>query len=331
MIIGYDNGFGWNKALGASEYRQPSVIGEGRELFEGTLKPDDIQLWDGERHYFVGKLAVRQSLIPQFCTGDNKARSGISLILMKAALGAVSRNEPIDLVTGLPVDYFQSQKKDYATLIEEFNSSPAYRMQIGDSEFSCCPRVRNYKIVPQPFGSAMNYFLDDSGQIVHPEATRQRILVIDPGYYTLDLLILDRMEIGKASRSPAHLGIDTAYRIVQSALREQTGRAPSRQELDRCVLAGEYEGLNIIPIRQQAFRVLGEQISNEIESLNEHFDRYIVTGGWASELAQFLRIPRDRLIVMDGMGNVRGYRKVGVRLWPASACGRAKTTTLSQV
>lgn len=327
--IDHDNGFGQQKAIGLTEWCQPSVLGEAAELFDNSIRPDDVQIWVDGKHYFVGNLALRHSLIPYFCTGDDKASSWMTRIFIRAAIGATAPgDQDINMVTGLPISYYHRQKSEFSALLDELKTPHSFDIQIGEVKTRCCPWLRHYKIVPQPFGAAMNYLLDSDGRITDQQAAQGKILVVDIGYYTLDLLVLDRMEIGKQSHSPEHLGIDTAYQIITAQLRQQIGRAPGRQELDGYVRAGMYEGVNIVPIRQQAFRALASQIQAEIDSLNARFDRYIVTGGWASEIAPMLSIPNP--VVMDGMGNVRGYRKIGVRLWQntASGCAPAKTATL---
>lgn len=328
MIVAVDIGYGYTKAVGAGKsWRQPSVVGDARELFEGSIKPSDVQLTSNGKTYFVGDLAVRQSLVPYFGTGDNKAMTWTTGILLKAALGVVSPRDGAYVVTGLPVDYYFKQKADFEKILQGFNNDNTFLLKIGSECISCRPWITNYKVVPQPFGAAMNYLLDDKGQIMRPQAAQGRMLVVDIGYYTLDLLVLDRMEIGRESRSPERLGIDTAYNLITAELREKVGRAPARNELDRYIRGGTYEGVDILPIRARAFEVLARQISAEVQSLNMRFDRYIVTGGWAAEIAPLLGLPADRTIIFDGLGNAEGYRKIGVRLWQKSSADYAPAKT----
>jgi hypothetical protein len=161
----------------------------------------------------------------------------------------------------------------------------------------------------------MNYLLDDRGQLAKPDEAKKKILVIDIGYYTLDLLILDAMQIGKESSSPPNLGADTAYKLIQDYLKESLGKAPGRYELDRYVRAGEYDDVNIKPLTAKAFEALAAQIDLEVKQLNTGFSRYIVTGGWAPVVAESLTIPKDKTTVMDQLGNVQGYFKIGKRTW----------------
>lgn len=43
MIASVDLGFGYTKAIGVTTWWQPSVVGEARQLFENSIKPDDVQ------------------------------------------------------------------------------------------------------------------------------------------------------------------------------------------------------------------------------------------------------------------------------------------------
>lgn len=317
MIVSVDLGFGYTKAAGLTEWRQPSVIGEPRPLFDNTIRPDDVQYQSGEKSYFVGNLAVRQSQLRYFSMADSKPESWTSEILLRTALGIVAQREAVDLVTGLPLDFYFHQKSGFENLLSNFDPQP-YKIFVGGKAMTCFPRISRYKIIPQGLGAAMDYLLDSGGKIVHPETSGGRVLVLDVGYYTFGKLILDHMEIDPASSSPA-LGVSEAYKMIQSDLHEQ-GRLIDGTDLDRAILGGKYTAL-----RDKAFRTLARRYDMEIAGLNSTFDRYIICGGWAPQLAEYLTLPRGNTVVLDGLANVRGYYKAGVRLWGASACVPAKT------
>lgn len=309
-----DLGYGWTKGkLGTSIFRQPSVLGEIRPLFDEQKRKGDI-VFNGQ--YFVGDLALRQAEVKYHSIKDNKAETWTTEVLLKAALGHLAGTEQLQLVTGLPIDYFFTQKEAIEEMIARFNSTNYYTLDIyGEGRTTAKPTVRKHKVVPQPLGTAMDYLLNNAGQFNEVEEARKRILVIDLGYYTLDLLVLDAMEINKASYSPPGLGIDTAYKLLQQYLKEHTGNAPARYELDQYVKTGEYNGYDIQPLIEKAFTALAQQIQLEVEGLNMGYQRALITGGQANLVAAFLDIPEKVILNDPQLANVRGYEKIGRRVW----------------
>jgi len=318
LIGAVDIGYGWTKVTaGGKTWRQPSVLGEARQLFEENIREGDVQYRSNEAEYFIGDLALRHSQVKYAGTAENKAETWTTKILLEAALGITAPQANVYLVTGLPVDYYFKQRAAMEELLASFNDPKPYELQVGCYKHIARPWVFKSKIVPQPLGSAMNYLLDSYGRMARPDDAKKKILVIDVGYYTLDLLILDAMEIGKESGSPTGLGVDTAYKLIQDYLKEEFGKAPNRYELDPYVRAGEYDSYDIKPLISKAFEALGTQIDLEIATLNTNFHKYIITGGWASLIADHINVPKDRLEVFDQLGNIQGYKKIGARLWGA--------------
>lgn len=316
-VMAVDLGYGWTKAKsGAAIFRQPSLIGEAKQLFAEQEKEGDLLYKGPEGEYFVGDLALRQSEVKYFSIKEQKAEAWVTEILLKTALGQLAPRSGFYLVTGLPIDFYFTQKKSFTEMLDRFNRTEFYEVDIKQQLKTIAkPSIRQLKIVPQPLGAAMNFLLDDRGQLQRKEEAKGRLLVIDLGYYTLDLLVLEGMEIGKASCSPPGLGVNTAYTLLQNYLKEKIGKAPARYEMDRYVMAGEYEGYNIKPLIQKAFRALASQIQNEIDSLNMTFSQVIVTGGAASLAADFLELPNMIVTKDPQLGNVSGYEKLGRRIW----------------
>lgn len=312
--VALDLGYGWTKGkLGTSLFRQPSVLGEVRPLFDEQKRKGDIIF---NNQYFVGGIALRQAEVKYHTIKDNKAETWTTEVLLKSALGCLAGTEQLQLVTGLPIDYFFTQKEAVEDMIARFNSTNYYTLDVyGENRITAKPTIRKHKVVPQPLGSAMDYLLDNDGKFNNVNDARKRILIIDPGYYTLDLLVLDAMEINKASCSPPGLGIDTAYRLLQQYLKEYTGNAPARYELDECVRTGEYNAYDIRPLIEKAFKALAQQIQLEIEGLNMNYHTALITGGVANLVADFLDVPNKIILNDPQLANVRGYEKMGRRLW----------------
>lgn len=312
-----DLGYGWTKGISEGrKFFQPSVIGDARQLMDEQCKHGDLIYHGDDGDFFVGDLALRQSKIRYTSTGEDKTDTWTTAILLKTLLARLAPSGATNMVTGLPVDYYLTQKNGFVQLFDTINESGRYSLEVIDEgTIHANPLIAKHKIVPQPFGSAMDYLLADDGSLDRPDAAKKPMLVIDIGYYTLDLLELEAMEIGKNSRSPRNLGVDTAYDLLNGYLMESIGRAPERFELDRYVLAGEYAGFDIKPLIERSFRSLAQQIMLEIESQSAYYATHLLTGGSASFVAKYIDLPNVAVLDDPQFGNVRGYAKIGARLW----------------
>lgn len=310
-ICAIDLGFGWTKGgFKKRRFVQPSIIGEARPVFDVNIRNDDFVYND---HHFVGNLALRHSDIKYFSMKDNKTDAWVTDILLETGIGYLSRNESVNVVTGLPIKFYFNQKSDLENKIIKLNDLQLIKIKKGTSDIiKVNPSIKHAKVVPQGYGIAMDYLLKEDGSLDKINVAKQRILVIDLGFYTLNLLGLDKLEIMKESNTIL-LGVDTAYKLLQRYIQELIGKSPSRYELDQYVISGEYEGYDITPLIQKAFKNLAIQIQNEIEGLNIHFDCYLIGGGAGHFIYDYLDIPNK--LLLDQLSQIRGYGKIGVRQW----------------
>ncbi|MGM1044716.1 MAG: hypothetical protein ACQEXX_01080 [Bacillota bacterium] len=310
----FDLGFSYSKAKkGKALYLQPSISGEAQPLFEQNIKPNDFFF---NEELFIGNLALRHSEIKYFTLKDNKSEAMTSEVLLKTGLGYLNKSDPFNLVTGLPISFYFKQLSDMEGILNSIGSSDKFSIKKGRGKYSDIKlNINKYKILPQGYGIAMDYLLNPEGKIHRKDIARKRILVVDLGFYTLNLLGLDKMEIMKESTS-VFLGVEKAYKLLRKYLLDTVGKAPAIYELDPFVISGKYEGVDIRPLVKKAFRALAMQIQNEIDGLNLSFDYYLIGGGAAFQVFDDIRLPSK--ILFDQLAQVRGNEKVGVRLWGRS-------------
>lgn len=306
-----DLGFSWTKGRnGKKSYLQPSIVGESKPMFDMNIKFDDYTYND---ELFVGKLALRHSDIKYFSMHNNKAEAKTSDVILKTAIGAISRSNPINLLTGLPLNFYFKQKNEFEEKIIKLNDVGTYNIRKGKNNINEIKlSINNCKVVPQGYGIAMDYILKQDGSIEKHRIAKSKILVVDLGFYTLGLLGLDKMEIMKESVGLL-LGVENAYKLLQSYLHASIGKSPAKYELDQHVLSGMYDGVNIRLLINKAFKALAQQIQNEIESLNINFDYYLIGGGAAKFIYEYLDLPNK--ILFDQLSQLRGYGKIGARIW----------------
>ncbi|MCR8641372.1 ParM/StbA family protein [Paenibacillus sp. N1-5-1-14] len=310
-ICTIDLGFSWTKGGFKNRiFREPSIIGEVKDLYDGNLKSTDFIYKD---EHFVGGLALRHSDLTYFSMKDNKTDMWVTDVLLETAVGYLTRKEPCNVITGLPIKFFFNQKNDLEQKIMNLNDLETYKIKHGKSKmYYCNPKIIKAKSVPQGYGLTMDYVLNEDGTIGNRDVARKKILGIDLGFYTLNLLGLDKLEIMKESKTLL-LGVETAYKLLQRYIQDKIGKSPALYELDEYVISGTYEGFDITPLIKKAFRNLAIQIQNEIESLNINFDCYVIGGGAAHFVYEYLNLPNK--ILLDQLAQIRGYRKIGVRVW----------------
>jgi hypothetical protein len=319
-MVSVDLGFGWTKGKRLDKiFRQPSVLGEPRYVHDDTIRDDDIMY--GNSKYFVGNLAVRQSNIRYYTISNNKAQSWTTKILLQCALAHLIPDQSSFVITGLPLDFFFKQKRDMEKLLDEFKHPQDFQVSFGRNNHA---RVRNiisqHNIVPQPLGAGMNYLLDDNGKIKDELESKQIIVVGDLGFHTFDLLVLDGMEIHRYSHSDTEISIANTYKQIQEYLRDKSGKAPDIYQLDMHILRGEYEGLDLSPLISRAFQSLANQIDFAVQSLNLNYHKLILTGGWASIIADYIsNLDSKKTVVYNQDGNIDGYLKIGRRIWESQS------------
>lgn len=315
MVVAVDLGFGWTKALsGSRAFVEPSVVGPAEAMFEGLGGvPQGVRMWEGGKEYFVGQLAIQQCRFPWHNLNDNKPGDPNTVRLLRAALAAVS---PVDtgsvlvdcLVSGLPVNLFFGQKQD---LEDRIRAQDGERLvvQIGSRKTDVVVTVKGVKVIPQPFGSLLDLVLDNNGQIARREVARGKNLIIDVGFHTVDLLAVEGLNIVSRLSKSTSFGLASAYEALAQSLNKPLW------QIDQLLLRQpDLDGGAVL-------QHLAGNINRTVESLNERFDLYIITGGGGARLAPWLLPAEGSKVIPEDpqLANVRGYLKVGERVRRSAA------------
>lgn len=307
-MIAVDLGYGWTKAMTAQHtFTQPSVVGPAEETIEGLGPEQGVRLQEGRQEYFIGHLAIKQCQFPWHNLGDNKPDDENTGRLLRAAVAAVCGHEcgPVViqcLVTGLPVNLWAAQKAAMEQLLSQLRHQ-YIAARIDGHTVNLWVTVKEVRVLAQPFGSLLDLVLDEQGHLVRRDMAAGRTLVIDVGFHTVDLLAAEGLEIlSRLSHSTNH-GLAVAYTALGRKLNKPIW------EIDVLARQGRLTGLDT------AYRNLAEQLRRTVESLNDRFDHYILTGGGGPLLHPYLHLPGPVEVPVDPhLANVRGYLKAGERL-----------------
>jgi len=336
-VLGIDIGFGFTKVAG---YRGSlvfkSIIGDATHLpfwsnFNEISPTEYFHVTIDGKTYFVGDLAENQSNVRHFTLDQDKLISDFVKILALTAAGFSGREDkPVNVISGLPIIYFKEKKNAFTDILR--GRHEIIFTQPDGNTVRKMISIDKICMLPQPVGSALNVVLDDNGKLIDQDLAKKKVGVIDIGFRTTDITILDHLQyIDRGSRT-LDTGISKAFTIISNKLRE---RSNTNVEIFRMYKAAESgtitikgQEYNFSSIRDQVYARLAEIIASEVERVwteDWDIDKILFTGGGSMALAQYLMpliignmIPM-RSKVDTRLNNVQGYLKYGLHLWQDSA------------
>ena len=333
-VIGIDIGFGFTKAYnGRDAIVFKSIFGEAtdiqyREQLLGTPKAEDHLHVDlGGDAYFIGELAERQSNVRSFTLDQDQFIASFARIMAVTAMTRLAqRNEPVRLVTGLPIGYYRRHRDELAKLLSGKHEAALIDHTGARSETAV--NVTHCRVIPQPFGSLFNHMLNDMAEVADKRFVQEKVGIIDVGFRTCDCTIAERTRYSERGSQTTESGIARAYAGIAAKLRELTGVNVEVYRLFSAVARGSIKvrGTTVAlkPLVEEAFTKLASSIAGEVERLwvdDWDIDLVIITGGGGAALAPYLRplLSGDVLALDTGtdarLNNVRGYWKYGMNVW----------------
>lgn len=336
-IVGIDIGFGFTKILKGRETRVfKSVYGDATDVQFKENVLDEFQD-GGQLHieleggsYFVGELAERQS-VERFFTLDQHefVHHFVKVLALAGLAGMVGRNEPVKLVTGLPISQFRRHKKQLARTLKDTHHVTMIR---GEEREETVVKVQDVRVVPQPFGSVLDLMLNDIGEVADTSFLREKVGIIDVGFRTTDYTIADKAHYAERGSRTTDFGISRAFRSIADHVQEVAGITPELYRLYDAVERGHIKvrgrEIGLEEVVRKAFTQLAKVVATEANRLwtdDWDIDRVILTGGGGKVLAPYLspQILGEVEAVDPGadarFNNVRGYYRYAMRLWSRGA------------
>ena len=236
--------------------------------------------------------------------------------LMKGALAYM--NEPVIdyLVLGLPVSTFAKENGRLVAVWTGRHEVPS-RTHSGQRRFV---DVRRVIAVPQPIGTYMRAW--EVGLIREGNGN---ILVVDPGYFTLDWVVLTPKSAIVHTKSGAlEGGMQALVLTLQTALERATGNSiQDTAEIERAWRHGTPATLFT---RQFSLQPYMDQVEARVEGMvaevarrlgdRSSIGQVIVAGGGAKVFEKALRTKFGTAAVLDQpeFANLRGFQIVGESL-----------------
>lgn len=334
-VIGIDIGFGFTKATdGKQDLVFKSVLGEStdiqfREAMLSAAGGDDehLQIEVDGKSYFVGELAERQSNVRFFTLDQAQFIGKFAKVLALAATAKLVKGFiPVNLVTGLPIGYYNKHKDELAKLLVG-----EHKVALIDADGKREEKTLNInkvRVIPQPFGSLFNLMLNDLGELGDKRLVREKIGVIDVGFRTADYTISDKMRYSERGSRTTDSGVARAFNVIATKLRENSGVNIELYRLYDAIDAGSIKirgkVYDLKALSEQVFSQLATTVANEVDRLwvdDWDIDAMVITGGGGAVLAKYLKpLLNGEVMAMDPeadmrLCNVHGYRKFGKHLW----------------
>lgn len=333
-IVGLDIGFGFTKGTnGRDSLVFKTIFGEAsdiqyREQMLGTPKIEDhlhVSI-DGE-DYFVGELAVRQSNVRSFTLDQNQFVSEFSKVMALAAISnLVERNEPVRVVTGLPISYYRRHRDELSKILTGKHSVVLTDHQGKTQDVPV--NISHVRVIPQPFGSLFNQMMNNMAEVIDKRFVQEKIGVIDVGFRTSDYTVADRTRYSERASRTTESGISKAFGLIANKLKEKTGTDIEVYRLYDAVERGNIKirgkSFDLKQLTESAFGKLAAAIASEVERLwvdDWDIDLMVITGGGGSVLAPYLQpLLQGEVLSVDPssdarLNNVLGYWKYGTNVW----------------
>ena len=325
--LGLDLGFGFTKCIDGEQ----TVIFQSH-MSRSIARPDEtttpsegsyhIELDDGD--YIVGDDTRSPSLFEDFARQPERLINAYGRNLVLTATAPFSDQEnPLHVVVGLPVTYFQRWETKLAERLTGYHKIGVYQPD------GRCTRknihIRKVHVVPHPLGTFTSLIMDDEGCLRDSEYNANKIAIVDIGFRTTDIMII------LVASGTIEMGMANGFEMVARKLYQETGTVPDLNRLYRAIRMGfirigdqEY---NLKKRRAEMYRHLSSTLADRINyGLKDDWDieRILLTGGGASDIASDLAPLIDgevALIEHDQdvrLINAQGQLRLARHMWGAS-------------
>lgn len=270
------------------------VLVENEEFIAG-VSPDRAEMWGRALHadYVTSK--------------SYKALFHAGLLL--------SEMDCIDvLVTGLPVSQYMDESRK-AALIKQVKGihqvTPKRTIE-----------VKRVKVVPQPIGGLLDYISQNENDADIEDA---RILVIDPGFFSVDWVVVANNDFHRHSSDTSLNASSVVLEEAGKLIAKDHGGQVSTEMLENAIRSGKRNVLvfgqrveiepYICAAAKTVSSVVIDAIQKSLRTENKHIDRVVLVGGGAEFFKDAVSNAFQRIQVVTPQepvfSNARGFWLMG--------------------
>ncbi|ALX47703.1 ParM/StbA family protein [Lentibacillus amyloliquefaciens] len=337
--VAIDLGYGFVKAVSASGKRIlfPSLVGKGYDRSITSVMgetPNDIQnihLVYQQEAYFVGELAKESRSVSRIFERERFSHV-YTQVLLNAAIQMVTEGDIVQVSTGLPLDFYQSQAKEFRQSmlgiqpVTEWKTGPLAGQEKRIN-------IHQAMVFPQGASAIFSALMNHEGKYAYPYlmAEGNMIALIDIGFRTTDFVVVAMQENGafvpKAKLSGTiDEGVINLHRDIRQLFKAKTGGADLNEFNISRVLKHEYlsykgQRIDFSEAIRESKQSIAANIADRLKGVwaeeSDLFDAIFVAGGGGKLFEPFIQQHfDDRLecITENQFANTIGYLRLGKSL-----------------
>lgn len=280
-------------------YSHTKVIGENIEFtFKSTIEEGSLDIGNSIRVDFDGKTYTVGEQNGLYATEINKMHSLNFKICLYTAIAKAMKNktnEEIQLVTGLPAQYYQAQKED---LIKELQGK---KVTITLNDEPKRFTITDVIVFPQSAGVLL----------LEPNKLKGDVCVIDIGGFTVDVSYFNNKKLRKLHT--LELGMNVLANTLVQKIKAEYGVSYDVLKVDDILDTNEIvkdgKPINIEMLIDEVLEAHTKLIENRLKGLQEYnLSKHIFVGGGSLRLSKFLDIEIDPDTIYT---NAKAYYKIG--------------------
>ncbi|QKY69434.1 ParM/StbA family protein [Lentibacillus sp. CBA3610] len=337
--VAVDLGYGFVKAVSASGKRIlfPSLVGKGYDRSITSVMgetPDDrqnIHLIYQQEAYFVGELAKESRSVSRIFERERFSHV-YTQILLNTAIQLVTEDDIVQVSTGLPLDFYQSQAKEFRQTI--IGMQPVTVWETGPlAGQEKRINIDQAMVFPQGASAIFSALMNHEGKFVYPYLMTEGniIALIDIGFRTTDFVVVEMQENGafvpKAKLSGTiDEGVINLHRDIRQLFKAKTGGADLNESNISRVLKHEYitykgQRIEFSEAVRESKQSIATNIADRLKGVwaeeSDLFDAIFVAGGGGKLFESFLQPHFDNrleCITENQFANTIGYLRLGKTL-----------------
>lgn len=318
-----DLGYGFVKGVNEKGQRVcfPSVVGPAanlkmRKLLSGNTEMEEYCVNVNGTEYFVGELAAEESTTASYAFDENKISHPHTKILLATAAALLLEDEksPVQLATGLPLQYFFKQQKEFSAFLMDYKAE----VSITGSQ----PKLVSFDKVtlfPQGAGAIMEASLKSGEEIKKGGLFG----LVDIGFRTTDYVVYEAAETFRpkvALSGTIEVGMNDLRKSVSAYFADRAGANLDILDIEGAIqketvfYAGrDYDFRDVL--RESRKQIAGAILDRLKDAWGQkaNFLRILyLAGGGAFELeGYFSGFHADLRVLPDAQfGNVNGFLRV---------------------
>jgi len=328
MHIAVDWGFGFTKAMSEEEGKRisfPSVVTPliRRTDMDMLSSKEDyhITVQNGNaRDLAVGNLALLYNGTRAW--EDDYVKNQNLVYLLSLAVALLNKSvKPVNLIAGLPMAYYRHQQN----MIKEMLKDLKMEVHVNGAGGRIV-NIKEIEVLPQAAGVFYSQLLTPEGKIKDPSLLQQATGIVDIGYRTTDLLVMDKGSKGLIPRQDLMGGLDVGVsnsmqelkKTIDESARDDIPLAHIEKSIAfyNGVLTYKGQKYDLNKYKEETHASMAEKIAEEVKlmwgkELN-NLPAVIIGGGGGKELYPYLQnhIPQAWLAEDAFFANTKGFLAV---------------------